>query len=79
MTKKRNRKRPLLSFQQRLSQFTLNALAAAQNVPPGAQRRELLEKARESEAAAKFDLWLSSRGLEGARNRTSAKGAPESG
>ncbi len=62
MTRKRNRKRPELSFQDRLNKFTQEACAAAKKLPPGAERSDLLQKARESEAAAKIDRWLSSPG-----------------
>jgi hypothetical protein len=65
MTKKRNRKRPLLSFQERLAKFAQDARGAAKQLPPGAERHDLLLKAREGEAAARIDRWLSSRGLQG--------------
>ena len=42
MTQKRNRKRPLLTFQERLTKFAQDA------------------RARDGEAAAKIDRWLSS-------------------
>jgi hypothetical protein len=64
MGKKRNRTRPLLSFQQRLSNFAQAARAAAKKLPPSAERGELLQKARDGEAAAKIDRWLSSPGLQ---------------
>jgi hypothetical protein len=65
MTKKRNRQRPLRSFQERLTKFAQDARAAAKKLPPGAERHDLLLKAREGEAAAKIDRWLSSPGLQG--------------
>ena len=65
MSKKRNRKRPLLSFQERLIKFTQDARAAAKKLPAGAERHELLAKARDGEAAARIDSWLSSSGLQG--------------
>jgi len=65
MTRKRNRKRPLLSFQERLIKFAQDARAAARKLPAGAERHELLAKARDGEAAAKIDSWLSSSGLQG--------------
>jgi hypothetical protein len=61
---KRNRKRPRTSFQERLTKFAQDAFAAAKQLPAGTQRNELLVKARESEAAAKIDRWLSSPGLQ---------------
>lgn len=64
MTKKRNRTRPLLSFQERLTKFAQDIRTAAGKLPPGDKRSELLLKAREGEAAAKIDRWLSSPGLQ---------------
>jgi hypothetical protein len=53
MIKKRNRTRPLLSFQERLRKFGADARAEAKELPPGTERSDLLQKARESEAAAR--------------------------
>ena len=64
MVRKRNRKRPLLSFQERLNKFADDARAAAKTLPPGAERHELLLKARQGEAAANIDRWLSSAELQ---------------
>jgi len=64
MTKKRNRNRPLLSLQERLTKFAQDARIAAKKLPAGAERLELLAKARDGEAAAKIDRWLSSPGLQ---------------
>ena len=64
MIRKRNRKRPLLSFQERLYRFAQGARAAAKSLPPGAERHELLLRARQGEAAANIDRWLSSPGLQ---------------
>jgi hypothetical protein len=64
MTKKRNRKRPMLSFQERLNKFAEDARAAARTLPPGVERHELLLKARQGEAAANIERWLSSPGLQ---------------
>ncbi len=60
MTRKRNRKRPLLSFQERLSRFAQEARSAAKELPPGPERHDLLLKARQGEAAANIERWLSS-------------------
>lgn len=65
MTKKRNRNRPLQSLQERLAKFTEHARAAAKKLPAGAERHELLAKARDGEAAARMDRWLSSADLQG--------------
>jgi len=65
MTKKRNRNRPELPFGERLSKFSAEARAAAKKLPPGVERSELMQKAREGEAAARIERWLSSPGLQG--------------
>ena len=64
MGKKRNRSRPLLSLQERLNNFAQGARVAAKKLPPSAERSELLQKARDGEAAAKIERWLSSPGLQ---------------
>ena len=64
MATKRNRSRPLLSLQERLAQFTEQARAAARKTPIGAERHQLLEKARNGEAAGRMERWLSSPGLQ---------------
>lgn len=57
--KKRNRTRPALSLQERLTRFTQDARAAAKNLPAGAERHTLLQKVRDAEAAAQMERWLS--------------------
>jgi hypothetical protein len=47
-----------------LSNYAQNARAAARMLPPGAERHDLLVKARQSEAARNIDRWLSSPGLQ---------------
>jgi hypothetical protein len=64
MTSKRNRTRPVLSFQERLNNFAQEARTAATKLPPGTERDELLQRAREGEATAKLERWLSSPGLQ---------------
>jgi hypothetical protein len=64
MTKKRNRTRPALTLQERLDKFTQAARAAAKNMPAGAERHDLLRKARDGETAAEMERWLSSPGLQ---------------
>jgi hypothetical protein len=65
MTKKRNRTRPALSLQERLNKFTEEARAAAKKLPAGTERHTLLQKARDGEAAAQMERWLSSHDLQG--------------
>jgi len=54
-----------LPFGERLSKFSREARAAARKLPPGVERSELMQKAREGEAAARIERWLSSPGLQG--------------
>ena len=63
MKQTRNRKRPVLSFQDRLQRFAAQAREAARHMPPGAERDRLAQQALENETAAKIDRWLSSPGL----------------
>ena len=65
MKRTRNRKRPALSFQDRLKQFAAQAREAASQMPPGADRDRLAQQALENETAAKIDRWLSLPGLRG--------------
>lgn len=71
MNQQRNRKPQTLSFQERLNQFSRDARAAARKLPPGAERADLLQKARASEAAARMDRWLSSSDLQNPKWRDS--------
>lgn len=64
MTKKRNRTRPALTLQERLNKFTEDARAAARNLPAGAERHSLLQKARDGEAAAEMERMLASGGVQ---------------
>jgi hypothetical protein len=63
MKRTRNRKRPTTSFQDRLMRFAAQAREAASQLPPGADRDQLAQRALENETAAKIDRWLSSPGL----------------
>jgi hypothetical protein len=64
MAKTRNRKRPALSFQERLRFSADQARSPAHDMPPEAERDLLVRKALESEAVANIDRWLSSSGLQ---------------
>jgi hypothetical protein len=56
MTKTRNRKKPLLSFQERLQLFIDKARAAAAGrLPDGAERQALLLKILHAEDAVRLD------------------------
>jgi hypothetical protein len=61
---KRNRKRPLLSLQERLKHFAQDARKRAEDLPPGPERSRLVHRALSNEAAAKIERWLSSPGLQ---------------
>jgi hypothetical protein len=63
MKRTRNRKRPALSFQERLQRFAAQAREAASELPPGVDRDRMAQQALENETAAKIDRWLSSPGL----------------
>jgi hypothetical protein len=63
MVKKRNRVPVEKSLQERLQQFTRGIRAAARELPPGVERAALARKARDGEAAANIERWLSSPGL----------------
>jgi hypothetical protein len=65
MKRTRNRKRPTLSFQDRLNGFAAQAREAASRMPPGAERDRMAQQALENETAARIDRWLSSPGLRG--------------
>jgi hypothetical protein len=67
MKRTRNRKRPALSFQDRLKRFAAQAREAANRLPPGAERDRLAQQALENETAAKIDSWLASPGLRGSK------------
>jgi hypothetical protein len=64
MARKRNHQRPALSLQDRLTKFVRDTRDAARKLPPGTERHLLLQKARNGEAAAELERWLSSPGLE---------------
>jgi phage gp36-like protein len=64
MIKRRNRTQPELPLQERLHRFAERARAKAENLPPGAERDRLVQKAATNDAAATIDRWLSSPGLQ---------------
>jgi hypothetical protein len=64
MTKKHEDSQFTQSLQERLKIFTTNTRAAAKRLPRGAERADLMQKAREGEAAANIERWLSSPGLQ---------------
>jgi hypothetical protein len=64
MSRKSSRTQPTSSLQERIRSFTRKVRAAARQLPPGAERADLTRKARDSEAAANIERWLSSPGLQ---------------
>ena len=64
MPKRSSRKPCEPSLQERIQAFTRKVRAAAKQLPPGAERADLTRKARDGEAAANIERWLSSSGLQ---------------
>jgi hypothetical protein len=60
---RRKRIRHKASFRERLLKSAREAREAAELLPPGKARDQLLCKARDSETAANIDEWISSSGL----------------
>ncbi len=59
----RRRFKQTVSFEDRLAQEAERAKAAAEILPDGTERDLLLKRARQAEAAAHINEWLSSPGL----------------
>ena len=59
---KRNRRKQTVSFDDRLKSAAKEARQAAQTMPQGAAREDLLRKARQAESARRINGWLMSRG-----------------
>jgi hypothetical protein len=59
--KKRNRSRPLGSFEDRLQKFADDARIAARKMPPGRERETLMKKARQTENVMDVSDWLAFR------------------
>lgn len=66
MVLRRKRSKPH-SFEQQLENASQQAKQQAAELPAGQQRTELLEKARQIDAAAKLNAWLSPSELRPAR------------
>jgi hypothetical protein len=58
VTIKRNRRKQVISFGERLQRAAHEARAAAQELPDGPQRDMLLKKASQVEAVAHLNEWL---------------------
>ncbi|MCP1835323.1 hypothetical protein ACVIHH_000086 [Bradyrhizobium sp. USDA 4518] len=64
MKKKRNHARQTTSLQDRLAVFARGLAEMAATMPAGAERDNLLKRARTAEIAADIDDWVSSAGLQ---------------
>ena len=60
----RQRVKQVHSLQDRLASFAEDAREKASLLPPGAEKDAMLEKARQAEAALRFDNWANSSGLQ---------------
>jgi hypothetical protein len=60
----RRRVKQVNSLQDRLTSFAEDAREKASLLPPGAEKDAMLEKARQAEAALRFDNWANSPGLQ---------------
>jgi hypothetical protein len=52
--------RELLSFEERVTAFAKQALQAAEALPAGPEKDELLKKAHKAQAAKNIDAWANS-------------------
>jgi hypothetical protein len=59
---RRRRVKQEISFKDRLIKSAHDAREQALRLPPGAERERLLRKARQSDAAADIDVWISTPG-----------------
>ncbi|VIO71453.1 hypothetical protein CI1B_36370 [Bradyrhizobium ivorense] len=64
MKKTRSRAKQTTSLQERLNAFADDIFHKAERLPPGAERDQLLKRARTAEIAADIDQWVSSPGLQ---------------
>ncbi|MHC2252820.1 hypothetical protein [Bradyrhizobium embrapense] len=62
--KKRRRFRQAETLQERLRKFAAQSREQAKQMPAGAEREQLVKKARQAETAAHLDEWMSSPGLQ---------------
>jgi hypothetical protein len=59
----RRRIKQVHSLQDRLTSFAEAARQSASRLPPGAEQEAMIEKARQAEAALRFDSWARLPGL----------------
>jgi hypothetical protein len=60
----RRRDKQTVSFEERLAQEAYRFREQAKTLPPGAEREELIRKARQAETASHLNEWLTSPGLQ---------------
>ncbi len=60
----RQRVKQVHSLHDRLASFAKDAREKASLLPPGAEQEAMIEKARQAEAALRFDSWANSSGLQ---------------
>ena len=64
MLKRRGHFKQTVPFQDRLETFAKEARDMAQQLPAGAEREDLLKRARRADTAAHIDEWVNSPGLQ---------------
>ena len=64
MMNKRRRNKQTLSFKDRLASFAKQAREQAEELPPGAERDDMLRKARQADTASHLNEWVNSPGLQ---------------
>ena len=62
--KKRRRFKQTETLQERLRKFAADIREQASQMPPSAERDQLVKKARQADTAAHLDEWMSSPGLQ---------------
>jgi hypothetical protein len=60
----RRRVKHTASFGERLAEEAKRLREQAKTLPPGAEREELMRKARQAETASRMNEWLTSPGLQ---------------
>lgn len=65
--KKRRRFKQTETLQDRLNKFAANSREQASTMPAGAERDQLVKKARQADTAAHLEEWMTSPGLQSPR------------
>jgi hypothetical protein len=61
---KRNRSKPRTTIQERLTAFALDLREKASLLPPGAEKDDMIRRARQAETTSHLDEWVNSPGLQ---------------